>query len=130
MGIADTRFKQNCREILTSGVWDTDHPVRPRWEDGTPAHTIKKFGLVNRYDLTKEFPILTLRKTNLTAAIDELLWIWQKKSNNVHDLNSHIWDAWAWMRQEALARHTAISWGSSTFTRRASSTRWTGSFTI
>lgn len=95
MGFADRCFKQNCREILTSGVWDRDHPVRPRWEDGTPAHTIKKFGLVNRYDLTKEFPILTLRKTNLTAAIDELLWIWQKKSNNVHDLNSHIWDAWA-----------------------------------
>ncbi len=95
MGIADTLFKQNCREILDSGVWDTDHPVRPRWEDGTPAHTIKKFCLVNRYDLAGEFPILTLRKTNLTAAIDELLWIWQKKSSNVRDLNSHIWDAWA-----------------------------------
>lgn len=95
MGIADTLFKQNCRDILDTGVWDTNHPVRPRWEDGAPAHTIKKFCLVNRYDLAGEFPILTLRKTNLAAAIDELLWIWQKKSSNVHDLNSHIWDAWA-----------------------------------
>jgi len=69
--------------------------VRARWADGTPAHTIKKFGVVNRYDLSEEFPILTLRPTNLKAAIDELLWIWQKKSNNIKDLNSHIWDSWA-----------------------------------
>ena len=74
---------------------DDDLTVRPHWDDGTPAHTIKKFGLVNRYDLQKEFPILTLRRTYLKSAVDELLWIWQKKSNNVHDLSSHIWDAWA-----------------------------------
>ena len=76
---------------MENGVWDTDYDVRPKWEDGTAAHTIKKFGLINRYDLSKEFPLLTLRKINFSAAIDELLWIWQKKSNNVHDLASHIW---------------------------------------
>ena len=74
---------------------DSDREVRPRWEDGTPAHTIKKFGIVNRYDLSKEFPILTLRRTYLKSAVDELLWIWQKKSNNIKDLSSHIWDEWA-----------------------------------
>ena len=95
MSYADQVFIQNCRDILQNGVWDTDQNVRPRWEDGTPAHTIKKFGIVNRYDLRKEFPILTLRRTYYRSAIDELLWIWQKKSNNVHDLNSHVWDAWA-----------------------------------
>ena len=92
---ADEIFKANCRAIIDEGVWDTEQEVRPRWQDGSPAHTVKKFGIVNRYDLRREFPILTLRKTNLTAAVDELLWIWQKKSNNVNDLNSHIWDAWA-----------------------------------
>lgn len=95
MSYADRVFINNMKDILENGVWDTDLNVRPVWEDGTPAHTIKKFGIVNRYDLTKEFPILTIRKTNLTASIDELLWIWQKKSNNVNDLNSHIWDSWA-----------------------------------
>lgn len=95
MSTADKIFIQTCKDILTNGVWDTDYDVRPRWEDGTPAHTIKKFGIVNRYNLQESFPILTLRKTNFTAAIDELLWIWQKKSNNVNDLNSHIWDSWA-----------------------------------
>ena len=95
MSIADKYFIENCKDILENGVWDTDFPVRPHWEDGTPAHTIKKFCIVNRYDLEKEFPILTLRKTNFIAAVDELLWIWQKKSNNVNDLNSHIWDSWA-----------------------------------
>ena len=95
MSIADKIFVENCRDILENGVWDTDYPVRPKWEDGTPAHTVKKFCIVNRYDLTKEFPIITLRKTNYKAAIDELLWIWQKKSNNVNDLGSHIWDSWA-----------------------------------
>ena len=95
MSYADQVFMQNIREILDHGVWDTDQNVRPHWEDGTPAHTIKKFGIVNRYDLQKEFPILTLRRTYWKTAVDELLWIWQKKSNNVHDLNSHIWDAWA-----------------------------------
>ena len=95
MSYADERFIQNCREILSDGVWDTDREVRPRWEDGTPAHTIKKFGIINRYDLQKEFPILTLRRTYWKTAVDELLWIWQKKSNNVNDLNAHIWDQWA-----------------------------------
>ena len=95
MSIADKIFIENCRDILENGIWDTDYPVRPKWEDGTPAHTVKKFCVVNRYDLTKEFPIITLRKTNYKAAIDELLWIWQKKSNNVNDLGSHIWDSWA-----------------------------------
>ena len=95
MSHADQLFLQNCREILSHGVWDTDLPVRPRWEDGTPAHTIKKFGIINRYQLQEEFPILTLRRTYLKSAVDELLWIWQKKSNNIHDLSSHIWDQWA-----------------------------------
>ena len=95
MSYADQVFIQNCRDILSKGVWDTDRPVRPKWEDGTPAHTIKLFGVVNRYDLRKEFPILTVRKQFLKSAVDELLWIWQKKSNNVHDLNAKIWDQWA-----------------------------------
>ena len=95
MSYADQVFIQNCQDILSRGVWDTDREVRPRWEDGTPAHTIKLFGVVNRYDLRREFPILTVRRQFLKSAVDELLWIWQKKSNNVHDLNSRIWDAWA-----------------------------------
>jgi len=95
MSYADIRFIENCRDILTNGVWDTDQNVRPRWEDGTPAHTVKKFGIVNRYDLQKEFPILTIRRTYWKTAIRELLWIWQKKSNNIHDLDAKIWDSWA-----------------------------------
>ena len=95
MSYADKIFVKNIKDILENGVWDTDYNVRPRWEDGKPAHTVKKFGLVNRYDLSEELPILTLRKINFNAAIDEILWIWQKKSNNVNDLNSHIWDSWA-----------------------------------
>ena len=95
MSYADQVFIQNCRDILSRGVWDTDRPVRPRWEDGTPAHTVKLFGVGNRYDLRKEFPILTVRKQFLKSAVDELLWIWQKKSNNIHELHSHIWDSWA-----------------------------------
>ena len=95
MSCADKIFIANCRDILKNGVWDTDREVRPRWEDGAPAHTIKKFGIVNRYDLSKEFPILTLRRTFWKSAIDELLWIWQRKSNNVHDLRTRVWDAWA-----------------------------------
>lgn len=95
MSYADMIFIQNCKDILTNGFWDTDYDVRPKWSDGTPAHTIKRFGIVNRYDLSKEFPILTLRRTAIKSAIDEILWIWQKKSNNISDLNSHIWDAWA-----------------------------------
>ena len=95
MSRADQLFIENCRDILDHGVWDTDLPVRPRWEDGTPAHTVKKFGIVNRYNLQEEFPILTIRRTYWKTAVDELLWIWQKKSNNIHDLNAHIWDQWA-----------------------------------
>ena len=95
MSIADRIFIENCRDIISNGVWDTDRPVRPRWEDGSPAHTVKLFGVVNRYDLSQEFPVMTLRRTGFRNAIDELLWIWQKKSNNIHDLHSHIWDAWA-----------------------------------
>ena len=95
MSYADTLFLQTCREILEQGTWDTDREVRPRWEDGTPAHTIKRFGVVHRYDLRKEFPILTVRRQYLKSAVDELLWIWQKKSNRIQDLNSHIWDSWA-----------------------------------
>ena len=95
MAYADQIFRQTCLDILNNGVRDDNLTVRPHWEDGTPAHTIKKFGVVNRYDLQKEFPILTLRRTYWKSAVDELLWIWQKKSNNVRDLSSHIWDAWA-----------------------------------
>ena len=95
MSKADEIFIQNCRDILENGVWDTDREVRPRWEDGAPAHTVKKFGIVNRYNLAEEFPILTLRRTYWKSAIDELLWIWQQKSNNVHDLRTRVWDAWA-----------------------------------
>ena len=95
MSYADQVFRANCLDILQNGTRDDDLAVRPHWEDGTPAHTVKKFGLVNRYDLQSEFPILTLRRTYLKSAVDELLWIWQKKSNNVRDLSSHIWDAWA-----------------------------------
>ena len=95
MSQADHIFIQNCKDILQNGVWDRDQQVRPRWEDGTPAHTVKLFGLVNRYDLTREFPILTIRRTYLKSAVDELLWIWQKKSNDVKELGSRIWDQWA-----------------------------------
>ena len=95
MSRADELFIRNCRDILDNGVWDTDLQVRPRWEDGTPAHTVKKFGIVNRYNLREEFPILTLRRTYWKTAVEELLWIWQKKSNNIRDLNAHIWDQWA-----------------------------------
>ena len=95
MSYADEIFRKNCIDIINNGFSDEALDVRPVWEDGVKAHTVKKFGIVNRYDLSKEFPILTLRKTNLYNAVDELLWIWQKKSNNVNDLKSHIWDAWA-----------------------------------
>ena len=95
MSRADEIFIQNCRDILDNGIWDTDREVRPRWEDGAPAHTVKKFGIVNRYNLAEEFPILTIRRTFWKSAVDELLWIWQQKSNNVHDLRTRVWDAWA-----------------------------------
>ena len=95
MSKADKIFIELCKGILETGVSSEGENVRARWEDGTPAHTIKRFCVVNRYDLSDEFPILTLRPTNLKAAIDEILWIWQKKSSNIKDLNSHIWDSWA-----------------------------------
>jgi thymidylate synthase len=95
MSYADTVYIANCRDILENGVWDTDRAVRPHWDDGAPAHTIKKFCIVNRYDLRKEFPIMTLRRTYYKSCIQELLWIWQKKSNRVSELGSHIWDSWA-----------------------------------
>ncbi len=95
MSRADEIFIENCKDILANGVWDTDREVRPRWSDGAPAHTVKKFGIVNRYRLSEEFPILTIRRTFLKSAIDELLWIWQAKSNNVNELRTRVWDAWA-----------------------------------
>ncbi len=95
MSVADHIFIDNCREILQNGRWDTDTNVRTHWPDGAPAHTIRLFGLVNRYQLSQEFPLLTLRRTYWRSAVDELLWIWQKKSNAVSELGSHIWDAWA-----------------------------------
>ena len=95
MSLADITFINMCKDILENGTSTEGEKVRPKWPDGTPAYTIKKFGVVNRYDLSKEFPILTLRRTALKSATDEMLWIWQKKSNNIHDLKSSIWDEWA-----------------------------------
>ncbi len=95
MSRADRLYIETCRKILTDGVSDEGLPVRPRWQDGTPAHTKRLFGVVNRYDLREEFPIMTLRRTYFRSCVDELLWIWQKKSNNVHELKSRIWDSWA-----------------------------------
>lgn len=95
MSYADKLFIDMCSDIIENGYSTEGEKVRPKWPDGTYAYTIKKFGVVNRYDLSKEFPAITLRKTYIRSAIDEILWIWQKKSNNVHDLSSHIWDEWA-----------------------------------
>ena len=95
MSFADKLFKETCNDIIEHGTNTKGAIVRPHWEDGTPAYTIKKFGVINRYDLRKEFPALTLRKIGLKSAMDEILWIYQKKSNNIKDLNSHIWDEWA-----------------------------------
>lgn len=95
MSLADDLFINMCKDIIDNGYSTEGEKVRPKWEDGTYAYTIKRFGVVNRYDLSREFPAITLRKTYVKSAIDELLWIWQKKSNNVHDLKSHIWDSWA-----------------------------------
>ena len=95
MSYADRVFIDMCRDIMENGTSTEGEKVRPVWEDGTSAYTIKKFGVVNRYDLSKEFPALTLRRTAIKSCVDELLWIWQKKSNNVHELKSHIWDSWA-----------------------------------
>lgn len=95
MSLADQIFIDMCKDILANGTDTRGQKVRPRWEDGTPAYTIKKFGVCSRYDLRKEFPAITLRRTALKSAMDEILWIWQRKSNNIHDLHSHIWDEWA-----------------------------------
>ncbi len=95
MSYADDLFIKMCRDIIDNGTSTAGEKVRPKWEDGTYAYTIKRFGVVNRYDLRKEFPAVTQRRTALKTAMDEILWIWQKKSNNIHDLNSHIWDEWA-----------------------------------
>lgn len=95
MSKADTIFVNMCQDIIDNGYSSEGQKVRPVWEDGTPAHTIKQFGVVNRYDLSEEFPALTLRPTAIKSACDEMLWIWQKKSNNINDLNSKIWDSWA-----------------------------------
>lgn len=95
MSYADQIFINMCQDIIDNGVSTEGEKVRPKWEDGTSAYTIKRFGVVNRYDLSKEFPAITLRRTALKSAMDEILWIWQKKSNDIHDLKSHIWDEWA-----------------------------------
>lgn len=95
MSYADKVFIDMCRDIIDNGTSTEGEKVRPVWEDGTSAYTVKKFGVVNRYDLSKEFPALTLRRTAIKSCVDEMLWIWQKKSNNVNELKSHIWDSWA-----------------------------------
>ncbi len=95
MSKADELYRATCLDILENGFYDTELEVRPRWADGTPAHTVKKFGVVTRYDLQEEFPLMTLRRTYWKSALDELLWIWQKKSNRIADLGSHVWDEWA-----------------------------------
>lgn len=95
MSLADQIFINMCQDIIDNGVSTEGEKVRPHWEDGSSAYTIKKFGVVNRYDLSKEFPAITLRKTAIKSCTDEMLWIWQKKSNNIHDLHSHVWDEWA-----------------------------------
>lgn len=95
MSLADKYFIENCRDIIEHGSWDANSEVRPRWEDGTPAHTVKKFCVVNRYNLQEEFPVMTLRRIYYRSAIEEILWIYQKKSNRVADLSTHIWDSWA-----------------------------------
>ena len=94
MSYADKLFKETCRDILENGTDTRNQEVRPHWEDGTPAYTIKQFGVINTYDLRKEFPAITLRRIALKSAMDEILWIYQKKSNRIADLNSHIWDQW------------------------------------
>ena len=95
MSYADDVFIRMCKDIIENGTSTEGEKVRPKWEDGSFAYTIKQFGVVNRYDLSREFPIMTLRRTALKSATDEILWIWQQKSNNINDLHSHIWDEWA-----------------------------------
>ena len=108
MSLADVTFINMCKDVIENGTSTEGEKVRPVWEDGTSAYTIKRFGVVNRYDLRKEFPALTLRKTALKSAMDEILWIWQKKSNNIHDLHSHIWQGiWlsAWSQAPVQRRY-------------------------
>lgn len=95
MSYADKVFANMCRDIIDHGTSTEGEKVRPKWEDGSFAYTVKKFGVVNRYDLAAEFPALTLRRTAIKSCTDEMLWIWQRKSNNINDLKSHIWDSWA-----------------------------------
>lgn len=96
MSYADKVFKETCRDILENGTSTEGELVRPHWEtDGAPAYTIKKFGVVNRYDLRREFPAITLRKMPIKSATEEMLWIWQRKSNNINDLGAKVWDQWA-----------------------------------
>ena len=108
MSLADNIFIDMCKDVIENGTSTEGEKVRPVWEDGTPAYTIKRFGVVNRYDLRREFPALTLRRTALKSAMDEILWIWQQKSNNIHDLHSHIWDSWA-DESGSMVRHMGIS---------------------
>lgn len=124
MSKADQQFVTMCRDILDHGTTTEGQKVRPVWEDGTPAYTIKNFGVTARYDLREEFPALTLRRTALKSAMDEILWIYQKKSNNVHDLNSHIWDEWA-DETGSIGKPTAIRLVRRAITPRATWTRWT-----
>jgi len=136
MSKADQQFVSMCRDILDHGTTTEGQKVRPVWEDGTPAYTIKNFGVTARYDLREEFPALTLRRTALKSAMDEILWIYQKKSNNVHDLNSHIWDEWAdetgsiGKRYRREARPTGTRLARRAIMPRAISTRWTECCTI
>jgi len=95
MSLADDLFIKMCKNIINEGYSTEGEKVRPKWEDGSFAYTLKTFGVVNRYDLSKEFPAMTLRKTYIKSAIDEILWIWQQKSNNVNELRGNIWDSWA-----------------------------------
>ena len=109
MSKADELYRQTCRQILDHGVWDTDYDVRPHWEDGTPAHTVKAFGVVNRYNLAEEFPIMTLRRTAFKSCIDELLWIWQKKSNRFRS-STAMYGIPGPMKTAPSAKPMAISW--------------------
>ena len=124
MSQADHIFMDMCRDILENGTDTKGEKVRPKWEDtGESAYTIKRFGVVNRYDLRKEFPALTLRRTALKSCMDEILWIYQKKSNNIHELKSHIWDAWA---DETAPSEPATEmwWGESSSIKGRRPTRW------
>ena len=124
MSRADLLYRETCARILREGVWDTDQSVRPRWADGSPAHTVKCFGVVNRYNLQEEFPLMTLRRTYWRSCVEELLWIWQKKSNNVRDLGSHIWDSWA-DENGSIGKAYGYQLGINTASRRESSIRST-----